>query len=192
MAKVVLGGFKLVGNQSVTMWTSSLSDLSNGDHLSSEGIMDIFAALAEIEREKAIPERKIDFWSPEWRKVAEIVRGSEERVYKLKLSIAREFGIRHGWRLSTPFSHKCLARGGVHDREDGHGMPSKFVDHPQYYRVNRKAAAQLNHIYVPPFEEALFNRWALSNNLTLYLPDFPSWYNDQTRLVVYLGPVGGL
>ena len=152
--------------------------------------MDIFAALAEIERERSIPEQRFNLLSPEWPRVRRSVMASEERVYKLKLSIAREFGIRHGWKLSTPFSHKCLARGGVHDREDGNGMPLKFVDHPQYYRLNRKAAAQLNHIYVPPFEEVLFNRWALSNNLTLYLPDLPSWYNSHTRIVVYLGPVG--
>jgi|KBSMisStaDraftv2_1062788.scaffolds.fasta_scaffold1369777_1 hypothetical protein len=152
--------------------------------------MDIFAALAEIERERSIPEQRFNLRSPEWPKVRRTVMASEERVYKLKLSIAKEFGIRHGWTLSTPFSHKCLVRGGVHDREGGHGMMHPFVDHPQYYRVNRKAAAQLNHIYVPPFEEVLFNRWALSNNLTLYLPDLPSWYNNETRLVVYLGPVG--
>jgi hypothetical protein len=151
--------------------------------------MDIFAALAEIERERGIPERRIDIRSPEWRKVAGIVRGSEWRVGKLELSIAKEFGIRHGWILSTPFSHKCLAKGGVHDRQY-YDMRRPFVDHPQYYRVNAKAAAQLNHIYVPPFEEALFNRWALSNNLTLYLPDLPSWYSKRTRIVVYLGPVG--
>jgi len=150
--------------------------------------MDIFAALAEIERERGIPERQVDHRSPEWRKVAWVVTASNNRVDKLELSIAREFGKRHGWTLGTPFTHECLVRGGVHDGYAS--MPFTFVDHPQYYRVNRKAAAQLNHIYVPPFEEALFNRWARSNNLTLYLPDLPSWYSKSTRLVVYLGPVG--
>ena len=152
--------------------------------------MDIFAALAEIERERGIPERQIEFRSPEWRKVANVVRASEGREDKLELSIAKEFGIRHGWNLSTPFSHQCLARGGVNDRDNRYEIVYPYVDHPQHYRVNRKAAAQLNHIYVPPFEEASFNRWAVSNNLTLYLPDLPSWYGKQTRIVVYLGPVG--
>lgn len=70
--------------------------------------MDISTALAEIERERGIPERQIDPRSPGWRKVAKLVRASEEREDRLELSIAREFGIRHGWTLSTLFSHKCF------------------------------------------------------------------------------------
>jgi hypothetical protein len=86
-----------------------------------------------------------------------------------------------GMRFSMNGRHRNPEAGDFHDN----------LDHPFFYRRNRKAAAIAAHLYNFPANRAACEKLALSFGLTFEVPDFPSWhYPNGTKLVVYIGPAG--
>jgi hypothetical protein len=71
----------------------------------------------------------------------------------------------------------AAARGGVHDGRWGNaaeaGSHYPEIDHPQFYRVERHAAAIVAHSYADLERPAAL---AQRYGLTLETPTFHSWY----------------
>jgi hypothetical protein len=115
-----------------------------------------------------------------------------DRMYAIQRRLALDFGALHGWRLSdSHFGIEALARGGVSGGEDWWCEPPRpYFDHCYYYRVNRRAAAIVAHLY--DYDDVECRAFAVSNRLTIEQQgDYPSWwFPGFTTLVVYAGPVG--
>jgi len=111
------------------------------------------------------------------------------QIRSLQFQLAVEFGHRHGWLLTDKeFSLRTLARNGICD--DGTGLETaaalNVIDHPFWYRSNRRARALAVHLYNATGRHSDIMAWAAFNDLRASFPDFPSWwYPGWTTLVVY-------
>lgn len=152
----------------------------------------IMRQIAEIETLERIPERQFKYGTPEYRKARLRILAADNKIFEIKNAIAREFGARQGWRLSSKeFGPKVLARGGTFAREY-ETLRSDYLDHPFYYRKDRKAIALAVHLYASTSIDEKLVSWARDEGLSVWFPtDFPSWhFHGTTRLVVYVGQMG--
>jgi hypothetical protein len=112
-----------------------------------------------------------------------------------------DFAAARGWNPSpSPFGLRTLARGTqnnggqrYHYNDDNPevGQFRPQFDHPNFFCRNRKAAAIAAHLYNWPQVQSECQEIADHFNLSLEIPDFPSWYYPGgTTLVLYTGPAG--
>jgi hypothetical protein len=102
--------------------------------------------------------------------------------------LAAEFGQRNGWKPGIGFSPSMLARRAIFPRRnESWTTTSDTIDHPYFYRADRRAAAIAAHLYHGTARRQGIVAWAEHHNLTATFPtDFPSWwYPGATTLVVY-------
>jgi hypothetical protein len=109
--------------------------------------------------------------------------------------LAQDFGKLHGWKLTDKeFTAKVLAEHKMHGGRDDWGgdrrWPS-FVNHPFFYRLNRRAVAVVAHDYNMPVTLPKAQAWATEHGLAVTLPtDFPSWWYPGSTTLVVLTPLG--
>jgi hypothetical protein len=125
---------------------------------------------------------------PDETRNAEAQRLFEQKAIQHHLAVA--FGHRHGWTLShSEFTLRCLARRAHHDPYGLFQGNADALDHPYFYRAQRRAAAIAVHLYrgAGDTAEDQVTAWAASHGLAASFPtDFPSWwFPGWTRLVVY-------
>jgi hypothetical protein len=117
----------------------------------------------------------------------------QQRIASCRLAL--DFVEPRGWTISERrFGLRCLARGGVHDGSDTSALcRHQLVDHAYCFRRGRYAAAIAAHLYEGAYQAQRADCKALADGceLTLEIPDYPSWYYPgATRFVLYTGPAG--
>lgn len=110
-----------------------------------------------------------------------------KELTELRERMAFIFAAQHGWKQSqSPFSVSCLASGASCSRD---GLKTwnveglKVLDHPNWFRKDRRAAAAVGHLFeIPDYAKT----WAFEHWLQMTVSDFPSWYwPKECKLVVY-------
>jgi len=107
-----------------------------------------------------------------------------------KRQAAIEFGKDRGWKLSdAPFSLQTLARRGVSGDSYWQNRPTQIIDHSDFYRVNRRAAAIVSHTYLQGDDYGLEMAQECADNFGLvfeWIGTEQSWYYPgRTSLVVF-------
>jgi hypothetical protein len=105
----------------------------------------------------------------------------QKRLWEAQRQLAEAFGAIFGWRLSkTAFGPDVLARRGVSAR-----MTVDYWDHADCYRLNRRAAGVVAHLYAGADIDGA-PAWAAANGLVAHvLPEIASWYSPHTTVVLY-------
>ena len=119
-------------------------------------------------------------------------RGYPQEVWDLGAALARQFGQERGWNWTDrDFGTRVLARRGVHYGrrnawEEADLFPDSVVDHPYFYRRNRKAAGVAAHLYDVDYHWSAILQFAQAYGLRVTRPNFPSWwFPGWTTLVLY-------
>jgi len=107
-----------------------------------------------------------------------------------KRQAAIEFGKDRGWKLSdAPFDLETLARRGVSGGSYWSRRPRELLDHSEFYRVNRRAAAIVSHTYLMGDNYGLSKAHECADAFGLvfeWIGTEQSWYYPgRTNLVVF-------
>jgi hypothetical protein len=125
-------------------------------------------------------------------------RHAQHEEEDLRLHLAQTFSEARRWRpAKAGFDLPTLARGGTSTDwmtalQNSPVMVTRAVlDHPYYFKRNRKAAAIAAHLYNYPDCKEQCISVARAFDVTFEAPDFPSWwFPGGTTLVLYIGPAG--
>jgi hypothetical protein len=122
---------------------------------------------------------------PQERRTVERTRWNEIR--SLQRQLAEEFGRRNAWEHNNKWFSLCtLVSNGIREGSPCPAIEYPYVDHPYYYRKDRRACALAVHLYNATGRHDDIVAWAASNEMRASFPDFPSWWwPGTTTLVIY-------
>jgi len=110
-----------------------------------------------------------------------------------KKKAAVDFGQKRGWKLSSaPFSLKTLSRRGVYDLYGYPQFEASVIDHPQFYRVGKKAAAIVSHTYLKCDEHGFTEARKIAEKWNLHFEWFgpdQSWYSPGITSIFMFTPL---